>query len=184
MSKPAPSPAQKPLTPKQQRFVEEYLVDLNATQAAIRAGYSEKTARVTGGENLLKPAVAAAITEQRNALAERTGLSAEYVVNGLQEVAERCLQRAPVMVGSGEDRQQATDDEGNHIWEFNAAGANKAFELLGKHLGMFETKVKATLDVTGGIEVRHTADEMRNMLSDRLAGVLPQVIEGKFKEKE
>ena len=47
-----------------------------------------------------------------------------------------------------------------------------------------DAKVKATLDVTGGIEVRHTADEMRNMLSDRLAGVLPQVIEGKFKEKE
>ena len=43
------------LTPKQQRFVEEYLIDLNATQAAIRAGYSEKTAKSVGHENLTKP---------------------------------------------------------------------------------------------------------------------------------
>ena len=51
------------LTPKQQLFVEEYLIDLNATQAAIRAGYSKKTAQVIGAENLSKPMVAAAIAE-------------------------------------------------------------------------------------------------------------------------
>ena len=49
------------LTPKQQRFVEEYLIDLNATQAAIRSGYSEKTARDIGCENLAKPNIAKAI---------------------------------------------------------------------------------------------------------------------------
>ena len=49
------------LTPKQQRFVEEYLIDLNATQAAIRAGYSEKTAQQMWSENLLKPVIADAI---------------------------------------------------------------------------------------------------------------------------
>ncbi|MFA5753528.1 MAG: terminase small subunit, partial [Bacteroidales bacterium] len=43
------------LTPKQKRFVDEYLIDLNATQAAIRAGYSERTARIIGAENLIKP---------------------------------------------------------------------------------------------------------------------------------
>ncbi len=51
------------LTPKQQRFVEEYLIDLNATQAAIRAGYSEKTANEIGAENLAKPSIAKAIQD-------------------------------------------------------------------------------------------------------------------------
>ena len=49
------------LTPKQQRFIDEYMIDLNATQAAMRAGYSSRTARQIGAENLLKPVVAAAI---------------------------------------------------------------------------------------------------------------------------
>ena len=51
------------LTPKQQRFVDEYLIDLNATQAAIRAGYSRNSARQMGAENLSKPVIAAAVAE-------------------------------------------------------------------------------------------------------------------------
>ena len=53
------------LTPKQQRFVEEYLIDLNATQAAIRAGYSKHTAHSIGHENLSKPEIVAALAEAR-----------------------------------------------------------------------------------------------------------------------
>jgi len=71
------------LTPKQQRFVEEYLVDLNATQAAIRAGYSKKTAKATGHENLTKPDIAKAVEAGRKAMAEKAGVSAERVVNEL-----------------------------------------------------------------------------------------------------
>lgn len=66
MTEPRPTPV-RPLTPKQQRFVAEYAIDLNATQAAIRAGYSEKTARAIGSENLTKPDIAAALS---TALAE------------------------------------------------------------------------------------------------------------------
>ena len=72
------------LTPKQQRFVEEYLVDLNATQAAIRAGYKPKTARQAGSENLSKPAIAAAIAAGKAKLSEAAGVSAAQV---LREVA-------------------------------------------------------------------------------------------------
>jgi phage terminase small subunit len=68
------------LTPKQQRFVDEYLVDLNATQAAIRAGYSEKTARAIGSENLTKPDVAAAIEKGRRAAAEKAGITQDRVL--------------------------------------------------------------------------------------------------------
>lgn len=71
------------LTPKQERFVAEYLVDLNATQAAIRAGYSAKTAKSIGQENLTKPDVAAAIAAAQKALAETHGVTVERIVTEL-----------------------------------------------------------------------------------------------------
>ena len=74
------------LTPKQQRFVEEYLIDLNATQAAIRAGYSEKTAAVIGAENLIKPNIAKAIAEAEAKREERVQIDADYVLKRLVEI--------------------------------------------------------------------------------------------------
>lgn len=73
------------LTGKQLRFVDEYLVDLNATQAAIRAGYSEKTAYSVGHENLSKPEISQAIETKRAELAAKTGITQERV---LQELAK------------------------------------------------------------------------------------------------
>ena len=75
------------LTPKQVRFVQEYLIDLNATQAAIRAGYSAKTARVIGHENRTKPDIAAAIEKAMAERAERTKLTADWVVDELRKIA-------------------------------------------------------------------------------------------------
>lgn len=72
--------AQLGLTPKQQRFVDEYLVDLNATQAAIRAGYSPETARQIAAENLAKPYIQAALAEARRLQQERTAVNADRVV--------------------------------------------------------------------------------------------------------
>lgn len=134
------------MTPKQQRFVEEYLIDLNATQAAIRAGYSARTANEQGARLLANVSIREAITEAQAKRSERTAITADYVLEGIQEVAERCLQRAPVMVGRGEDRTQATDEEGRDVWEFDAAGANKAFELLGKHLKLFTDNINHRSD--------------------------------------
>jgi phage terminase small subunit len=68
------------LTPKQARFVEEYLIDLNATQAAIRAGYSAKTARQVGQENLSKPVISAALSERQKARSERVELTGDMVI--------------------------------------------------------------------------------------------------------
>jgi phage terminase small subunit len=89
------------LTPKQQRFVDEYLTDLNATQAAIRAGYSEKTASVIASENLCKPNIAAAIEKSRQKTANKLEITRERVlqeawgiltadVNDLVEYRRRC----------------------------------------------------------------------------------------------
>jgi len=85
MSSPAKSP--RPLTPKQLRFVEQYLIDLNATQAAIRAGYSPKTARQTAAENLSKPDIAAAIASRSQRVNTSAELKAEDVLRELRRIA-------------------------------------------------------------------------------------------------
>ena len=75
------------MTPKQQRFVEEYLVDLNATQAALRAGYAARSARAIAAENLAKPNIQARITALKQARSERTQIDADRVVQELARVA-------------------------------------------------------------------------------------------------
>lgn len=76
----------KQLTPKQELFCREYLKDLNATQAAIRAGYSEKTAKETGYENLTKPHVQELIAELNKGRMERVQVDADYVLQRLTEI--------------------------------------------------------------------------------------------------
>ena len=82
------------LTPKQRRFVQEYLIDLNATQAAIRAGYSEKTAKSIGQENLTKPAIKAAVDEAQKTTAERLGITAERVLTEYSRLAFLDIRKA------------------------------------------------------------------------------------------
>ncbi len=110
------------LTPKQQLFVAEYLVNLNATQAAVRAGYSKKTAYSVGHENLKKPEVAAAIQEAMEARSERTGVTQDQVIEGL--LCEAKL----------------TEEGSSH------SARVAAWAHLGKHLGMFTDN----LNVKGG----------------------------------
>lgn len=117
------------LTPKQQRFVEEYLIDLNATQAAIRAGYSEKTAAVIGAENLIKPNIAKAIQEAQEKLSNKAQVTIEMVVQGLlneaKDLSEGSTQSARV----------------------------SAWAHLGKHLGMFKDKIEHTGKDGGPIDL-------------------------------
>ncbi len=139
------------LTPKQAAFVIEYLVDMNATQAAIRAGYSEDSAGLIGAENISKPYIAEAIKEQLDARAARTLITADYVLSNMKELAERCMQRRAVVVFNKEEKkyEQATElvehedgtvtEEG--VWQFDSAGANKALENLAKNLKILTDKV-------------------------------------------
>ena len=140
------------LTDKQRTFVAEYLVDLNATQAAIRAGYSVRTAGAIGEENLRKPEIQAAIAEAQAQRAQRTEISQDYVLANLVEVTERCMRKWPVRNSKG---QQVQDADGNNIWAFNAQGANRALELIGKHLGMFKERVEHSGKDGAPIAVEH-----------------------------
>ena len=138
-------PAGRELTPKQQAFVENYLIDLNATRAAIRAGYSEKTAYSIGEENLRKPEIQAAIQEAKKERQEKLNLDAEWVLKRLKHISDRCMQADPVL-----DREGKPTGE----WKFDSSGANKSTELIGKHLAMFTEN----LNVTGEMAVKIVDD--------------------------
>jgi phage terminase small subunit len=112
------------LTAKQQRFCEEYLIDLNATQAAIRAGYSEKTARQTSAENMTKPVIAEFIAELKAIRSDEVRIDAAWVLKNAKRVFDRCMQDEPVMV-QGEPTGE---------YRFEQSGANKALEIIGKHV--------------------------------------------------
>ena len=115
------------LTPKQARFVEEYLLDLNATQAAIRAGYSAKTAEVQGSRLLGNAKIAAAVKKAQEARSERTRIDQDWVIERLVGVYEASMEARPVCDKNGEEKG----------FTFNPTAANRALEVSGKHKGMF-----------------------------------------------
>ncbi len=132
----------KKLTDKQQRFVEEYLVDLNATQAAIRAGYSKKTARDIGYENLTKPDIRAAIVEKRKEISKRVDLTIDDVIWGLWSLYEMCCQ--PII---------EFDKMNNPVLlPANAMAAKQSLEAIGRYLAPGTTRLEVTGLKGGPIE--------------------------------
>lgn len=147
------------LTAKQQRFVDEYLIDLNATQAAIRAGYSEKTAYSIGEENLKKPDVKAAIAVAREKLQERTEVTQDRVINELAKLGffdprkffnedgtarniaelDDTTAAAIVSIEVFEEYEGRGDDRAfiGYTKKYKLADKRAALVDLGKHLGMF-----------------------------------------------
>ena len=130
---------------KQARFVDEYLIDLNATQAAIRAEYSEKTARQQGQRLLTIADIAVAVAQAQTQRAKRTEITQDYVLTNIVETLERCRQVRPVLAADGNPVMVETaDGTFTPAFKFDAANALKAVELLGKHLSMFTDKVDLT----------------------------------------
>ncbi len=117
------------LTDKQQQFVLEYLKDLNATQAAIRAGYSENTANVIGSENLSKPYIKEKIDEAMEKRSERVKIDADEVLKGILDIRDNAMQKA-INEHSGINEM------------IDKSNALKASELLGKHLKLFTDVVE------------------------------------------
>ncbi len=114
------------LTPKQILFIDQYLIDLNATQAAIRAGYSSRRADAIGYENLRKPEIALAIQAAMEARQARTHITADGVLAGLEAVKSDAMR---------------PKDGGGMV---NPQAALKALELQGKHLGLWRERVEVT----------------------------------------
>ena len=138
------------LTEKQKAFVQEYLVDLNATAAAERAGYSRKTARSIGAENLTKPDIQKAIQAAIKSREERTEVTQDRVVEELARIAfSDATDIVQVVNGTMvvSDTDQLTTaqkaaiaqiKEGKFGLEVTRCDKVKALELLGKHLGLFD----------------------------------------------
>lgn len=154
------------MTKKQKLFCEEYLIDLNATQAAIRAGYSPETAGAIGAENLKKPQIQKAIAKAMADRSRRTGVNADRVVMELAKIA--FVNAANVI--DAEDatlKEDATAEDLAAVQavkvksfgedgverEIKLADKIKALELLGRHLGMFNDRLRldAKLD-TGKLD--------------------------------
>lgn len=156
------------LTPKQQRFVEEYLVDLNATQAAIRAGYSPKTAGQIGEKLLKKAEIREALAERMKARQQRTEVTQDRVVKELAKIAFGDPRNVMTWGPSGvtlKASAELTDDEAAFVSEVSETTTEhggslklktndklKALELLGRHLGMFKEKVEVTGKDGGPVE--------------------------------
>lgn len=141
------------LTPKQERFVAEYLIDLNATQAAIRAGYSQKTAGQIGEQNLKKLEIAEAVNAAMAKRADRNSVTQDEVISGLRELRDMAMGKKPMRVTeilrvSGKPPKTIELD----VKVFEAAAAKGALELLGKHIGMFKEKVELTGANGGPVE--------------------------------
>lgn len=148
--------ARQKLTPKQALFVQEYLVDLNATQAAIRAGYSEKTASRIGPELLGKTCVAEAMTQAKSERAKRVEVTQDVVISELARIAFSDARAVVTWNEYGvfiKDSSTLTDDEAATVSEVSRTDTKdggttrikqydklKALELLGKHLGIFTPK--------------------------------------------
>lgn len=115
----------KKLNPKQQKFVQEYLKDLNATQAAIRAGYSKKTAYSIGQRLLKHVEVKAAVQAGQKKAAEGAEVTVEYVIKNLRQLAEDAMSDADRM------------------------NANRSLELLGKHVGAFTENISVRGNLSG-----------------------------------
>ena len=100
-----------PLTDKQEMFCREYVIDLNSAAAARRAGYSERSARITGHRLLTKDDIRRRISELQVGQSKRTQVDADFVVERLRAIADQ--------------------------WQKNPSAATRALELLGRHLDIF-----------------------------------------------
>ena len=147
------------LTPKQERFVQEYLIDLNATQAAIRAGYSERTADQIGSELLRKTLVADAIEQAKAERAKEAKIDAAWVLDSLKKLHDRCVQATPVLDRKG-NPILVEDADGNLAvaYTFQASSAAKSLELIGKHVGV-QAFAADKLELSGTVNL---ADRMSN----------------------
>lgn len=156
------------LTPKQKMFIDEYLIDLNATQAAIRAGYSPNNADKIGSELLGKTRVSDAIKTAMAERSKRTGINQDRILMELAKIAlvnpenvvnfdeatirEDALPEDLAAVASVKVKRFPTKDGEGIEREIKFYDKTKALDLAGRHLGMFKDK----LELSGGLNTEKT----------------------------
>ena len=148
------------LTEKQKQFCNEFIIDFNGTQAAIRAGYSPKTANEQAAQLLAKLSIQEylkKLIENRN---ERTKITQDEVVANIVEVMQRCMQAKPVTFLG----KQVKDEKGNNLWKFDSQGANKALDMLMKHTGGYNADNQQKQAVLNNVQkIFVTPDEVKEV---------------------
>ncbi len=168
------------MTNKQKRFCEEYLIDLNATQAAIRAGYSPDSARQSGSDNMNNPYIRARIDKAIAEQSKRTGVNADRVIRELAKIAfvnsdnvidadtaklkDDVTADDTAAISSVRVKTIPTADGEGVEREIKLADKTKALELLGKHLGIFTDKVEHSGTIDTGS--RELASILKQLHSD------------------
>ena len=162
------------LTPKQKRFVDEYLIDLNATQAAIRAGYAEKNARVIAAQNLTKLNVQEEIEKRMNDREKRTEITQDKVLREFAHIAFDDIRnylefwtdengKLQVELKSSEEIDTRNISEiqlDNGKLKFKLYPKDNALTQLGRHLGLFNDKLNfdGTINLNVNVKVAGDAD--------------------------
>ena len=148
----------KPISGRHKRFAEEYCADQNGTQAAIRAGYSEKTAHVIASRLLRNVKVRAAVDALRWEMSEASKLDRVYVLEGFKENYERAMGARQLIDRNGEPTGQ---------WSYDGHVANAALQNIGKILALYTEKVELTGKDGGPIKHEVGAvDELTKKLAD------------------
>ena len=148
------------LNKKQELFCLEYLKDFNATRAYKEVyKVKQKTAEVQGCKMLSNPKVSDYLKNKAEEKLKKADVSAERVIQSLVEVANRCMQKVPVMTKWGIQAIEIIKDEnGNEqlaqVWKFDSAWANSALEKLGKYLKLFTDKVELSGEVITWITIK------------------------------
>lgn len=179
--------AARPLTPKQQRFVAEYLIDLNATQAALRAGYSRKTVEQQGPRLLGNVGVAAAIQRQQQRKVEKTSLTADKVLDELRRLAFSDVRQLFDKDGALIPLQELSDDAAHALASVevvmkNAAAGdgqidrvlkvklwdkNRALNDLARHFALLVDRVELSGDVSLTAKIAAARQRGAQLLAER-----------------
>ena len=158
------------LSDKQKKFCEEYIIDFNQTQSAIKAGYSAKTAYSIGNENLKKPDIQAYIKELLSKREERTQITADMVVKEWAKIAFFDIRKifhkeggllnphdlddeTATIISSIKARDIKVGDDIETIKEYRLNDKMKALDMLAKHLGMFEKEKEDNNDTNVNLEI-------------------------------
>lgn len=168
------------MTDKQERFCEEYMIDLNATQAAIRAGYSPKTANEQAGRLLVNVSIQNRIAQLQAEQSRRTGVSADRVVRELAKVAfvnaADLIDPKTASLKSDASRDDLAAVQSVKVKMFGEDGLEqevkladklRALDLLGKHLGMYRDATEKENAASQQDEMQALADLLQHPLPDR-----------------
>lgn len=132
------------LTHRELAFIEHFTSSMDASGSAIAAKYSPASAGTAATGVLNRPRVIKELKKRLKLSVTYEALSPLYVLRGLREVYERCMQVRPVVDNHG---VQKTDDDGNHLWQFRPQQAIRALELIGKNYDMFSPDVVVNVNI-------------------------------------